>query len=80
MTQLPDLFFKTLNSLMGNLAALCPHEGTVAAKGREHTCAYPFEENSQLRNQPQTDLFIDSALESGKAGKGIKDPSILSQL
>ena len=70
MTQLPDLFFKTLNSLMGNLAALCPHEGTVAAKGREHTCAYPFEENSQLRNQPQTDLFIDSSTRVWQSWKG----------
>lgn len=55
---------------MGNLAALCPHEGTVAAKGREHTCAYPFEENSQLRNQPQTDLFIDSSTRVWQSWKG----------
>lgn len=70
--------FKQFNGEYG--CSYCLHEGKVVEKGRGFTRVYPFQKDIQLRNQEQTNEFVEAALQSGKAVMGVKGPSMLCRL
>lgn len=70
--------FKQFNGEHG--CSYCLHEGKEVEKGRGSTRVYPFQKDIQLRNQEQTNEFVEAALQSGKAVMGVKGPSMLCRL
>nr|XP_055062963.1 uncharacterized protein LOC129446026 [Misgurnus anguillicaudatus] len=58
----------------------CLHKGKLVEKGRGSTRVYPFHQNLDLRNQEQTNEFVENALESGQPAFGVKGPSVLCRL
>ena len=70
--------FKQFNGEYG--CGFCLDAGVQTVQGLGHTRAYPYRENTRLRNHDQTNSFAEQAVATGIAVCGVKGPSILSTL